>query len=91
MCAHGGTGKREPAARATDFAAEKKKELEESIRAEKENRATKSRCLEDRQEKKKQREKKHKETEKASGRRKRCAGNVKNGKVKASQIGRAHV
>ena len=42
---------REPAARATDFAAEKKKELEESIRAEKKNRATKSRCLEDRRRK----------------------------------------
>ena len=48
---HEGTGKRDPAARATDFAAEKKKDLEESIRAEKKNRATKSRCLGDRQEK----------------------------------------
>ena len=45
MCAHGGTEKREPAARATDFAAEKKKELEESIRAEKKKSSNKKSVL----------------------------------------------
>ena len=74
---HEGTGKRDPAARATDFAAEKKTDLEESIRAEKKNRAKKVDVWKSGEGKQKQREKKHKETEKASGRRKRCAGNVK--------------
>ena len=64
MCAHGGTEKREPAARATDFAAEKKKELEESIRAEKENRAIKSRCFEVRRRKVKTKSKEAKGNEK---------------------------
>ena len=61
MRAHGGTGKREPAAGATDFAAEKKKDLEESIRAEKKNRAKKVGAWKTGEGKQKQREKKHKE------------------------------
>ena len=42
---HEGTGKRDPAARATDFAAEKKKDLEESIRAEKKKSSNKKSML----------------------------------------------
>ena len=59
---HEGTGKRDPAARATDFAAEKKKDLEESIRAEKKIEQQKVGALKSGEGKQKQREKKQKET-----------------------------
>ena len=61
MCAHEGTGKRDPAARATDFAAEKKKDLEESISAEKKIEQQKVGAWKTDEGKQKQREKKHAE------------------------------
>ena len=84
MYAHGGTGKREPAAREADFAAEKKKDLEESIRAEKKNRAIKSRCLEVRRRKAKTKRKEAKGNGKSVRPQEAVRGECQKGRVKGS-------